>query len=136
MSRPFRFEKPSFPGPAVVRARLLEQVARRWECRAVSIVAGPGFGKTTLLVAAMQQDAPPGARDIWLCCEPADASADNLCAGLAHALGLAPGASVEEILDDVWASAPREVCIVLDDVHEVPPDSGGALLLTRLTTDL
>src|SRR6185503_2229865 len=38
--------------------------------------------------------------------------------------------------DAVWSHAPDVVCLVLDDVHEIPMGSSGAELLARLITDL
>jgi ATP/maltotriose-dependent transcriptional regulator MalT len=73
---------------------------------------------------------------VWLSCEPADWSAAHLTAGLARALGLPSGADEHAILDAVWSHAPAEVCLILDDVHEIPADSEGATLLARLTADL
>lgn len=101
----------------------------------VTVVAGPGFGKTMLLAAATA-DASRRGRDVWLSCEPADESADSLVAGLTRAFGLSTGAGLDDVLDSVWAEAPSDLCIVLDDVHEVPAGSGGAALLRRLTTEL
>ena len=40
------------------------------------------------------------------------------------------------VLDDVWTRAPCEVCIVLDDVHEIPAGSPGAALVARLAVEL
>ena len=120
----------------MVRSRLLDQLGRRWDHRVVTVIAGPGFGKTALLVAAIMQSRADDRRDVWLSCEPADWSAAHLTAGLARALDLPSGADLHAILDAVWSHAPTEVCLVLDDVHEIPADSEGAALLARLTTDL
>jgi LuxR family transcriptional regulator, maltose regulon positive regulatory protein len=122
----------------VSRARLLATLARRWDVRLVTVRAGPGFGKTTLLGAAASDVAgrPAGASDVWLTCEPADRSADHLVAGLASAAGLAPDASLEAVLDWVWVQAPTLVCFLLDEVHEVPAGTGGAEVLARVVTDL
>jgi ATP/maltotriose-dependent transcriptional regulator MalT len=109
----------------------------RWDRRLVVVVAGPGFGKTALLVGAMARDVGgSGHRDVWLSCEPADEAADHLTAGLVGALGLTPGASLDGVMDAVWSHAPDEVCLVLDDVHEIPRRSEGAALLQRLLDDL
>jgi ATP/maltotriose-dependent transcriptional regulator MalT len=73
----------------VGRPRLLSTLALRWERRLVTIVAGPGFGKTALLAAALADHASdPDRRDVWLCCEPPDESEERLVAGLAQAAAL------------------------------------------------
>jgi ATP/maltotriose-dependent transcriptional regulator MalT/DNA-binding SARP family transcriptional activator len=114
----------------------MERLARRWDHRVVTVVAGPGFGKTALLVSATKASMGGGGRDVWLSCEPADQAADNLVGGLAHAFGLQAGADFDAVLDAVWAQAPTDVCIVLDDVHEIPVGSEGAAILQRLATDM
>lgn len=134
--RPFRFHPPSPPEGALLRPRLLDCLAQRWDHRVVTVVAGPGFGKTVLLVTASREPPPRAASDVWLSCEPADESAEHLTAGLAQALDLPMGADLDAVLDAVWARAPAEVCILLDDVHEIPVASSGAALLGRIITDL
>ena len=103
----------------------------------VTVVAGPGFGKTALLAAALGQDGGRGrGRDVWLSCEPADESDINLRRGLAAACGLAGDVEVDAICDWVWSLAPEPVCLVLDDVHEIPARSAGATVLARLVAEL
>src|SRR5215213_5340819 len=105
LARPFRFHPPSLPAQVVVRTRLLDQVALRWQRRLVTVTAGPGFGKTVLLGAATAADAT-GTRDIWLSCEPADESDEHLLRGLRESMALPSDADVGDICDRVWASAP------------------------------
>jgi ATP/maltotriose-dependent transcriptional regulator MalT len=123
------------PAKVVVRTRLLDQMALRWQRRLVTVTAGPGFGKTVLLGAAIAADAP-GTRDIWLSCEPADESGEHLLLGLSESMGLPSNGDVGDICDRVWASAPDQICLVLDDVHEVHSRSAGAAVLERLVLEL
>ena len=103
----------------------------------MTVVAGPGFGKTVLLSTAVAADASAdGRRDVWLTCEPADIDGDHLLGGLVEAFGLSSGVGLSELCDAVWSRAPVEVCFVFDDVHEVAPGSGGADLLGRLLVEL
>jgi DNA-binding SARP family transcriptional activator len=135
---PFRYTAPD-PAPGIVpRPRLLERLQRRWSIRLVTVVAGPGFGKTSLLVSAMADPhgRSAGDRDVWLSCTPDDADAESLLAGLGGALGLARAADLGAVLRAVWMAAPAQICLVLDDAHEIPPDSTGARLLGELTTEL
>lgn len=139
MSRPFRFQAPSAPDTSVVRPRLIDKLSERWGRRLVTVVAGPGFGKSVLLSSALEHAASATERpgvDVWLGCEPSDESAEHLTAGLAEALGLQPDSAESTLFDAVWARAPEIVCLVLDDVHEVPAGSSGATLIARLLTDL
>ena len=125
------------PLRTLTRSRLLEALGQRWERRLTTVVAGPGFGKTVLLVGAMAHNAvlDRGGRDVWLSCEAADESDDCLRGALCEAAGV-PGATIEGLFDWVWAQAPHQVCLVLDDIHEIPTGSPGAALLERLVVDL
>jgi len=108
------------------------------------VVAGAGFGKTTALVQAFEENrlAPMG-KDLWLACEIDDADAQHLASGLAATLEIERVDSIDKLLDDVveacGALSPVEVCITLDDAHLIPVDSSGAdlvkALLTRLPTN-
>jgi LuxR family maltose regulon positive regulatory protein len=136
VARPFRFHPPSPPDHSIARDRLLTLLEQRWDRRLVAISAGPGFGKTALLSAAVADDRNRRGTDVWLTCEPADESSAHLAVGLAEALGVHGAAEIGVICDAVWSRAPEVVCLVLDDVHEVPAQSKGAQLLTTLLSDL
>lgn len=113
----------------------------RWRVPLVTVTAGAGFGKTTLLAEAMAENrlAPEG-RDVWLGCGPGDADAATLVAGLLAALGRPPAAgrrpTAEEVVDAVWAESPHEVALLLDDVHTIEPASDGAAALAELLARL
>lgn len=136
MHRPFRFTPPSVLDVTVERPRLLSRVAGRWERRLTTLVAGPGFGKTTLLAAALTAPPPTPGTDVWLSCEPADESVEHLVGGLASAMGLSSSADLDQVVQEVWSRAPTAVCFVIDDVHEVPAGSPGAATIERLLAEL
>ena len=71
-----------------------------------------------------------------MCCEPADVAADHLLEGLAAAFGLPSPITPARICEAVWAEAPGAVCLVFDDVHEVPRGSASADVLQQLVDDL
>ena len=123
-------------GDRVPRPRLLARLDERWNRRLVTLVAGPGFGKTTLLVEAMSRTADTARRDVWLGCEPEDDSARPLTRGLREACGLRPGGSVASLCEWVWTQAPTEVCLVLDDVHEIGAGSAGFDVIRQLLAEL
>lgn len=102
----------------------------------VSIVAGPGFGKTSLLAMSWHQQQPLQRQQAWLTCEPADASFEHLRAGIATALGLSPLTETRGLLDALWARSPDDVCLLLDDIHELPAGSPGAAWLAELIVDM
>ena len=119
--------------------RLLDHLVRRFQVPLTVIVGGAGFGKSTLLAQAIRANqADPRGIDAWLSCEPADCDAGHLAAAIVAALGHAGDRSepIEQVLDAVADLAPIDVCIVIDDVHEVPPQSTAAALLGELVARL
>ena len=145
-----RFE-PSGPARAVMaRPRLLRRLRDRFTVPVTLVVAPAGFGKTTLLTQAVEENRPgtPGAGhagpadhvDHWLTCGPEDAAGSSLADGLCRAVGVPPQGdaerSVEAVVRAMWAQSPREVALVLDDVHQVPAGSDGAGVLARLVAAL
>jgi DNA-binding SARP family transcriptional activator len=136
MSRPFRANPPEI-NDALLRPAVLRRLLSRFESRVVVVQAGAGFGKTTALTQAVEQNLlAPRGRDVWIGCEPADTDADHLQRGIAGSLGLAHDAELAPILDAVAAASPTQVCLIFDDVHDIPDGSSGALLLHRLVADL
>ena len=121
---------------------------QRWERRVTVLAAGPGFGKSSLLVQAIDENAlAPRGDDHWLGCDAGDGDHRTLADGLANALStdmprlhehgdVGPTELGAALADSVWRSAPRQVCLVLDDVHEVPADSQAAGLLATLVDAL
>ena len=78
---------------------------------------------------------------------PATATIGPLADGLANALrtdlprvhergDAGPSELGAALADSVWRNAPRQVCLVLDDVHEVLSDSPAAALLATLVDAL
>ena len=109
------------------------------------MVAGAGFGKSSLLAQAVDENAlAPRGDDCWLGCGPGDDDPWHLAAGLAGALGAdldrvtdrTPddggatdvAALAAALVDAVWRRTPRQVCLVVDDVHEVGDGEAAGLL--------
>ncbi|HEX5297975.1 MAG TPA: hypothetical protein VFW50_13390 [Streptosporangiaceae bacterium] len=146
------------------RLRLVRLLEGRWDRAVTLLVAGAGFGKTTVLAQAVRahQVAPRGI-DVWVSCEAAyedpacfaRALLGAICAGAVSAGAVSPGAvsagavspgavsagrgprgpgrrtapGARDVIDALIRRAPLEVCLLLDDVHEIPPGSPGADLL-------
>ena len=123
---------PSRPG-LVERERLVSRLTRRRTSRVVSIVAPPGYGKTTLLAQWAQHDRRQLA---WVSLDHRDNDPVVFLTYLAQALNSdgAIGPSTFKALaapgDSLWArglprlssalaSRDEPLLIVLDDVHEL-----------------
>lgn len=128
----------------VARPELVERLAGRWDRPVTLVVAGAGFGKTTVLAQAVRaQLLAPRGIDAWVCCEPAHEDPVRLARALLAALagvdgvdGAGPPPGVHAVLDALVRRAPLEVCLVLDDVHEIPTGSPGAGLLAGIAAAL
>jgi DNA-binding SARP family transcriptional activator len=126
--------------------RLVRLLEGRWDRPVTLLVAGPGFGKTTVLAQAIRahQVAPRGI-DVWVSCEAAFEDSACFAQALLDAISAgepargpgrraAPGA--KDVAGALIRRAPLEVCLLLDDVHEIPPGSPGAALLGEITRTL
>src|SRR4051794_20186796 len=138
--RPFRFMPAEPEATAVLRPRLLEPLGRRFELRLVTVEAGAGFGKTTLLAQALGENRlAPRGRDAWLTCEPADSSPSVFLGAVLQAIGeRGPDGppTVADVCDAIWSAAPQHVCIVLDDAQHIEARSDAEAVLRQLLVDL
>lgn len=127
----FRTEAPSLRPTLVPRPRLVALLAGRFERRLTVVVAGAGYGKTTLLAQAVEENRfDPRGRDIWLQVTEADRTPAYLVAALAEALTGAPDAAadVEELCSLALLRAPESVAFVLDDAHLLDGSPSWAVL--------
>jgi LuxR family transcriptional regulator, maltose regulon positive regulatory protein len=105
------------------------------------VVAGPGFGKTTVLAQAVRAHllAPRGI-DVWVNCGAVHENSALLARDLLTALSTEdsrrPGSAARDVVGALIRLAPVEVCLLLDDVHEIPAGSPGAKLLDELVRSL
>jgi len=100
----------------ILRPRLLASLRSRFERPLTAVVAAAGFGKTTLLTQAVQENAlSPVGEDHWLTCQRDDAAVSFLASGTLAALGVAvpvpegPRAAAEAVAEVMWSAAPRHV---------------------------
>jgi LuxR family maltose regulon positive regulatory protein len=126
----------------LARPRLLAVVHDRWSRPVTAVVAGAGFGKTTLLDQARAAAGRVDGVDVAVRIEAGDASGEQLAGRLLGALGVGAGffARADELLDvlvdELWARAPSQICLVLDDLHQIANDSDGSRLLRDLVQRL
>jgi LuxR family transcriptional regulator, maltose regulon positive regulatory protein len=146
--RPYRFAPPQPARALLRRSHLLRRLDARWDKRITLLLAGAGFGKTSLLAQAVEENLQaPRGDDRWFGCGPGDADPVRLAEGLATALDAelpprgGPGDSSSLALatplsDAIWRRSPRHVCLILDDLHEIPRGSASADLIAALTAGL
>lgn len=139
-----RLLPPRLPPRSVARPELVARLQRGLEGRLTALVAGAGYGKTTLLVQALEASPMPS---VWLSC---DARLDtpemlvaHVAAGVAEAFpgvasALPPGGPPEHqiaaLANELVATVPDDLVLALDDVHAL----GGATFdtLGLLASDL
>src|SRR5690242_1676842 len=128
------------------RLRLVRLLEGRWDRPVTLLVAGPGFGKTTVLAQAVRahQVAPRGI-DVWVSCEAAYEDPVRFAVALLDAMSgdgrareprLRATTGPRDVVDALIRRAPLEVCLLLDDVHEIPPGSPGAAFLREVARTL
>ena len=142
--------RPPITGKHLRRHALLRRLLDGLGRRLTLVVAGPGFGKTTLL-ADFAREAPVLA--VWYQADAADgdlvrflrhlvaAVAELLPGGLSGVRELLsspamplrdPDAAVATLVGDLLTAAIEGIALCIDDWHLVPPGSGTAALLQRL----
>jgi ATP/maltotriose-dependent transcriptional regulator MalT/DNA-binding SARP family transcriptional activator len=131
---------PRLPHDYVERARLLDWLDGALSRRLTTVVAGPGYGKTTLLAAWAER-----AGAAWYTVDSRDRSLARFARGLSDALGLDRAPELGQAGSDTRAHALAELlceavatcleadtALILDDVHELSAKRASALLLETL----
>jgi LuxR family maltose regulon positive regulatory protein len=119
----------------LARPHLAARLGRRWSVPVTTIVAGAGFGKSTLLAQALRAEAAaPVGIDAWVSCRAGHERDADLAACIVGALGgpSFDGDPLAAVLGALRATAPVDVCVVIDDVHLL----GGESTATRLLGDV
>ena len=131
-----RAQTPQAPLPReVARLRLIAALETRFNRPLTTVVAGAGFGKTTVLAQALRGNlAAPRGVDAWVSCEASDGDDRRLARAVASALrsDLPVDDPLESVLEAMRRLAPVDVCVVLDDLHEIPDESAGQRLVEGL----
>lgn len=111
---------------SLLRASLQRRLLGRFDTRVMVVRAGAGFGKTTALAQAVEQNRLlRRGVDLWLTCEPGDKDAAYLLGGLARAID-SDETTIAAFVARVARHSPAQVCLILDDAHEIAAGSDGA----------
>jgi len=132
-----RLLAPRIPADCLRREALVDCLLEALSGRLVAVLAGAGYGKTTLLVQALTQTPLPS---VWCSCDARLTDSRLLLAHLAVALAERfPGfgaelglrgsveAQVAELCNEIVATLPDDVVVVLDDVHSLSGSAAEAL---------
>jgi ATP/maltotriose-dependent transcriptional regulator MalT/DNA-binding SARP family transcriptional activator len=137
-----KLTRPALPTSYVPRPTVSERLDESFSRRLTTVVAGPGFGKSTV-VAAWSAELESG----WYTIDVGDRSLAAFAAGLAAALRLddaaltAAGRGDDQARSGAVASLLCELLetrletdffLVLDDAHELPRGSSSARLIEAL----
>jgi LuxR family transcriptional regulator, maltose regulon positive regulatory protein len=123
----------------LARAALVAALEHRFDVPITVLTAGAGFGKTTALAQSIRANiAKPMGIDAWVSCEANDEDDRRLGAAILHALGAVPAARspLQQVLYALNQIAPVDVCVVIDDLHELASDSPGERLVAELARNL
>lgn len=115
----------------IERPRLVGRLAERFERRLTVVVAGAGYGKTTLLSQARRDNAlDPRGVDAWVPLGALDRTPAHLLAALTAAVAGDPESAedVSDLADLVLVRAPEEVALIVDDAHVLDGSDGWAVL--------
>ena len=138
-----RLLPPRLPPACLPRPELAAQIVERLDGRLVVVVAGAGYGKTTLLTQALPQLSRP-----WVWCSCDDRLTDprqllaHLAAGLTDrfpgfgarlTLEGSPEEQVAELANEILETIADDFVVVLDDVHTLGAAAG---VLSLLVEDL
>ena len=124
----------------LVRSGLVERLERRFASPVTTVIAGAGFGKSTVIAQAARRNvvAPLGI-DAWVSCGQGHENADQLTRSILTALetdrepGLPP---VDAVVRAIVARSPLDVCVILDDCHMIPHGSSSEQMLSHVLRHL
>ena len=121
----------------LTRTRLLERLGERWRVGVTVVRGSAGSGKSTLLrQARAQNEQDPRGLDVSVTLREGDADASRLLRRLADVLDLEIDPDSRQpaltIVDQIAVRSPAAICLHLDDVHRVGPESTGAELLRTI----
>ncbi len=135
-----RHQAPTPAANLVTRPRLIRLLRRRFEERLTIVTAGAGFGKTTLLAQAVQENRlEQFGQDYWLRAGALDQDPERLLVGLFQSITGLPGrpsVTTDDIAELVWMRSPDSVALIIDELHVLDDATETWQTITRLADEL
>ena len=132
-----RLLPPQLPAGRVEREDLVSVVVAGLRDRLVTVIAGAGYGKTTLVTQALAAADTPW---VWCSCDGRIAGTRALLAHVAAGIGRrfpgfgadlsllgGPGDQIVELANEIVETVPDDFVVALDDVHLLPEETRPAL---------
>jgi LuxR family transcriptional regulator, maltose regulon positive regulatory protein len=127
----------------VVRQRLIDRLAQRWNVPVIVLEAAGGYGKSIALAQAMRDnESDPTGVDVYLACRRPDSDAHHFARRVLARLE-GPVSAIEDtddladlIVTHLALRSPSRVALILDDLHHLRPDDSTTALLARLVRSL
>lgn len=124
-------------GGRIERPRLMGALRARFDHRLTIVAAGAGFGKTTALTLAIQNNRlDPFGIDHWIAANHRGSDPRVFANSIARLLGLDASPDwrsvLDAIADSVWAQSPADIALVVDDAHLVTATREGRAAMTYL----
>ena len=107
----------------LLRLRLVETLARRWDVAVTTVVAGAGLGKSTALAQSIRHHHARPAASTRGCranrvTRTPTTSPTPSCGPSARPAPASDAAGA--VINALRSTSPLAVCLVIDDVHELP----------------
>lgn len=149
-----RAELPRPLADEIVRSRLVESLARRWDVELTIVEAAGGYGKSVAIGQAIRDnDDDPSGIDVYARFRGSQDSVNVVAAALVDALTArrlvstdrstpprsewkSPGAAASAVASAVADLSPIDVCVCLDDVHLADDIDGAETFVGVLLDDL
>jgi DNA-binding SARP family transcriptional activator len=132
-----RLLPPQLPPDRVEREELVSAVVAGLHDRLVTVIAGAGYGKTTLVTQALSVAGTPW---VWCSCDGRIAGTRALLAHVAAGIGRrfpgfgadlsllgGPEDQIVELANEIVETVPDDFVVALDDVHLLPDEARPAL---------
>lgn len=128
----------------LVRSRLIDLLAQRWNVPLVVVEAPGGYGKSTAIAQAIRDnDDDPSGIDVYVRCRSSFADVAAIAGEVVRALGgpeetsaVSADRAVAVVAGVIADASPNDICVHLDDVHALPDAEAATAFLDELLREL